>query len=525
MEPGQRPIRLSDYLAIFRRRKWIFIQALVLVPAAAYLISTQQTPEYSASSEVLLSRQNVAAALSGIPNTEGSQNPERMAETQSQLARVPELASRVLRTAGLPDRSEADFLAASAVGPKPNTDILVFEVVDRNADVAARLATAYAREFTRYRYELDTQTLEGAQADLDERIEELKAEGVQPDSTLYGALVEKQQQLELLRALQTQNTLVVKTATDADQTQPRPRRNAALGIFLGGLLGLGLVFLWESLDSRVRSESEIAEQLSLPLLARLAAPQRELRRLDKLVMLSAPNSREAEAFRTLRTNLQFLSLEHGLKSVMVTSASAGEGKSTTVANLAVALARDHQRVVLVDLDLRNPSLDRLFKLAPPGLTDVALGKSELEHALKQIPIPEAWPKEAKSTANGAFGTVGRLEVLPCGVLPPNPGEFVSSKALAAIIDRLRERADMLLLDVPPLVPVGDAIPLSSLVDAILVVSRVNFVHRGALAELRRLLDIAPARKLGFVLTGRDPVKIYGAGTHNYYRSPEREPSR
>ena len=184
------------------------------------------------------------------------------------------------------------------------------------------------------------------------------------------------------------NTTVLRPADGAEQTQPRPRRDATLAVLFGLVLGLALAFLAEALDRHVRSEHEVGDALGRPLLARLQKPPRRLRKADELVMLEEPSSIQAEAFRKLRTSLEFVTPDREVRTIMVTSAGAQEGKSTTIANLAVALARANKRVVLVDLDLRAPFISRLFRInGRPGITDVAVERATLAQALRPIALP------------------------------------------------------------------------------------------------------------------------------------------
>ena len=514
---------LRDYLHVVRRRKWIILGAVVLVPLAVVAFSLQQQKLYRASAQVLLSTQNLAAALTGTQQTGITQDPTRIAQTQADVARVPTIAQRVL--AGFPGTglTSQQFLDDSTVSTAPNADILTFSVTNHDPLVARELVDAYARVYTIYRRQLDTAAIASALKKVDASIKALLRSGGRHTS-LYSSLVGRQETLATLEALQTANAAVVKTATSATQVQPRPKRNGILGLGLGIALGLGLAFLWEALDTRVRSAQEIGEKLGgLPLLARIPAPDKRLRGEDRLVMLEEPSGVQAETIRMLRTNLDFVTLDRDMRTIMVTSAVEQEGKSTTIANLAVALARSGQRVVLVDLDLRRPFLDKFFDLSGPGITQVALGHATLDEALAPFAIADPDPHQGRKqhlngdgngNGNGggpATAVKGVLEVLPAGPIPPDPGEFVGRPALTKILGELRERADIVLIDSPPVLHVGDAMTLSAKVDGIVVVTRMKIVRRQLLAELARQLNTVPTPVLGFVVTGAGEEEGYGDG--------------
>lgn len=526
---GSEPSSLQHYLHVLRRRKWIILQAVILAPLAAVVYSLHQSHLYRATAEVWLNSKDVGAAIAGV----GSPyvDPVRLGNTSADLARIPAIAAAALKTAQISDRTPADLLANSSVTPKTNADLLDFNVDDPVPQTAATLATAYAAEYVKYRHLLDTQQLKRLEAQLATQIKQLEAVG-QTRSALYLSLVQKQQQLQALEAL-IQPPVLTRPAQGAAQIQPRPVRNAILGIFLGLVAGLGLAFLRDALDTRVRTADEIAERLGLPLLARLPEPPARLRNENKLSMLEEPDGLHAEAFRVLRTNLDFVNLERHAQIIMVTSALEAEGKSTTVSNLAVAYARSGRRVIVVDLDLRRPLLDKLFGLGKrPGLTQVALGQLTVEDALTPIPVSDPRSRSiAAGLTNGQVEMQGLLEVLPAGPLPPDVGEFVGSRMLTEIFEQVRQMADIILVDSPPLLRVGDAITLTAKVDAILIASSTKEARRPMLNELRRVLEGVPVDKLGFVLTGaglRDGYGYgygYGYGLGGYYAPPSPEATR
>jgi Mrp family chromosome partitioning ATPase len=513
-----------------QRRKWVIVQAAVLVPVVAVLFSMRQPAVYQACGEVLLSSQNLATSLTGVQDPTVYIQRDRAAQTQADLARVPEVAKRALRSAKVTDRTPQELLANSSVATKQNADLLTFCVNDQDPAKAADLASAYAAAYTDYRKEVETRPIDAAIREVRSRIDALESH----KGALFNTLVDKEQTLRTMEALQGHNANVVREAGGAVQIAPKPFRNGVLGLILGLFLGIGLAFLREALDTRVRSAEEVADRLELPLLARLPEPPRKLRADNRLAMLAEPTGIQAEAFRMLRTNLEFSALGKDVKTVMVTSGVEQEGKSTTIANLAVAIARAGQHVVLVDLDLRRPFIDRFFDLHhTAGLTQVAIGHASLDEALTAVPLstPESLiaslaSGRASTTRNGngnGNGVAGKLEVLASGPIPPDPGEFVGTDRLSQILDELRDRADIVLVDAPPLFHVGDGLVLSGKVDAIVVVTRIDVVRRAMVSELKRLLQTMPALKLGFVVTGAEAEDSYGSYGYgvNYYRPYDR----
>jgi non-specific protein-tyrosine kinase len=199
-----------------------------------------------------------------------------------------------------------------------------------------------------------------------------------------------------------------------------------------------------------------------------------------LVTLADPKSPASEAYRTLRTNIQFSSLDKPVRTILVTGVEAGEGKSTTLANLAVVMAQGGKRVVAVDCDLRRPTLHKVFGLAAePGLTTAILDPA--------APIP------------GQKTQVEGLSVLTCGPLPPNPSDLLGSRRFEDILDGLAKSADIVLLDAPPIVAVSDAAILASKVDGVILVVNAGKTKRDPARRARSLLDKVNAHVLGVVL--------------------------
>jgi succinoglycan biosynthesis transport protein ExoP len=542
--PGQEVRSLSDYLRVARRRKWLIVAVTVLLSVVALVWSLRREPLYRASSEVLLNRTTLVADITGATQPTFNQQPDRIAKTEASVAAVPAVAERVLKAADVTGMTAGQFLAHSSATAKPDADLLVLSVEAGDPKLAALLATAYAREFTAYRKEIDTAAIQTALVKLEARIDELRKEK-RRDRALLSQFQAKAEQLTTAEALATGNTSVIRepTAAEATKVRPRPLRDALLAAGVGFLLGIVLAFFRDAVDTRVRSADEISARLEVPLLARIPEPPRPLQMSHRLVMLAEPNGTAAEAFRMLRTNLDFVNLERRARTIMVTSASEREGKSTTVANLALALARAGKDVVLVDLDLRRPYLHTFFDLErEPGLTHVVLDQATLEQTLTRVWASETTEQDAapvnagskKSVSggetNGRASLGGFLEVMTSGTLPPNAGEFVATRSLGSVLDQLRERADFVLIDAPPLIGIGDAMTISAKVDGVVLVTRMNRLRRPLLGELHRLLGTSPAETLGFVVTGAEAEEErYGYGFEGYYAvsppkgGPDREP--
>lgn len=520
------PRTLRDYLQVMRRRKYVILLAVIAAPLLAVLLAMRQQPMYASTADVLLSRQNLGNQLNGIQDPTQYLQAERFAQTQADLAEVGEVAQRTLNELGLRDRTAEDILRQVSVKARPNADILSFRALDASPTLAAQIATEYARQYTEYRKEIDTAALQRAETEVQREMRSMERAG-NTKTPLYASLVDKNQQLRTMEALQTSNAFLFRPAETGVKVQPRPMRSALLGLVLGLLGGLGLAFLWEALDTRVRTAESVAEHLGLSLLARLPSPPRKFAGSGRLLMVDEPTNEQAEAFRMLRTNLEFANLDRGARTIMVTSAVAGEGKSTTVSNLAAALARGGRHVVLVDLDLRKPSLHRFFDLGgKPGLTQVALGRAGIEEALVRVELGDgAKPGPAANVARLSSGSgarvPGTLEVLGTGPLPPNPGEFVGTRALQDVLAGLSARAHLVLIDAPPLLSLGDALALTAKVDALFVVSRLKVVRRALVDELKRVLDTCRAHKLGFVVTGANADTAYGYG-YGYGDAAEKE---
>ncbi len=284
---------------------------------------------------------------------------------------------------------------------------------------------------------------------------------------------------------------------------PQPTRNLALGVLLGLIAGIAAALVRFRLDTSISGEEDARESTDLPNLAMIAYDADAVRR--PLIINARPHSARAEAFRQLRTNLQFVDVDAGPRSILVSSSVPGEGKTTTICNLAISLAQGGARVCLIDGDLRRPSFGEYLGVeSAAGLTSVLIGAADLDDVL------QPW-------GEGRVGE-GRVEVLASGPVPPNPSELLGSKGMADLIELLQARFDIVLIDAPPLLPVTDAAVLATRAEGVLLVARVGRTSREQLRRAAEALRAVDARMVGTVLNmvpTKGPDAYYFGQYSNY----------
>lgn len=494
-------------MLILRRGAPIVSLTTLLLIGAALVLSHRQQALYQATRLVRINPNNIDPSSSLQAKVDNQVVLETEALT---TARTDAVITKTLGGKPTPAQKRL-FLRRTTVTADPKANILTFSVTDPSRDLATARVLDYAGQYIQERLDTDTSNARGQLATVQQQISSLPPSQRTTSSPTYSNLVALQQTINGTLGQLKNNAKMGPAGQDVIQVQPHTLRNAFLGGIFGIMLGAGLLSIREALNTRVRTAADVEEYLGMPLLGRLYEPQRGLRARDELAMIVTPDAPETEAFQLLATNIEFTNLDRGAKSFMVTSANPAEGKSTSVANLAVTFARSGKRVILVDLDLRRPVAHRFFGLSvSPGITEVTLGRAWLDDALTPVAL---WDGDEHDGDDGQLG--GSLEILPAGPLPPNASEFVRSQALSDVLARLEERADIVLVDAPAMLAVSDAINLTPKVDALIVLTRVPSVRRQALEELRRILDNAPVAKVGFVLTGAEAEDGGFTGSYGY----------
>ena len=346
----------------------------------------------------------------------------------------------------------------------------------------------------------------------------------QSSSKLYDLLLQRMAETDLTRLLRTTHVRVVDRAlVPKAAVSPIVRLNIFGGVLAGLLLGFALAFVLHQMDRRIQDIPDV-ERLGLTILGvfphidegsgERAPYYRSRRARQKAVDLgnvshivhTHPMSAAAESCRTVRTNLMFMAVESPLKTLVVTSANAKDGKTTVASNLAIALAQSGQRVLLIDADLRRPRIHGAFKLDnQTGLTNALVGDRNLADVTHEIGIDG-------------------LSVIPSGPLPPNPAELLHSKQFSRLLEEAASQYDRVIFDSPPLRAVTDAAILAPQCAGALVVVRSRATTRDAVAAAIRSLEDVRASILGGVLNDVDPNRggqgYLDGGHYQYYRSEE-----
>ncbi len=482
-------------LGIARRRALIVILCAVVVPASALGWSLGQDEKYTATSQLLFRDPGFDQRLFGSSVLEASEDPQRQAATNVLLVSNRRVAERTAleRGFGLTGTEIADKREVAAEG---QADVVSVSMTDRSPVRAAQLANTYAQEFIQFRREADRAKIAETQALVDQQLDQ--AGGDDADS-----LRRQADRLEVLASLQTGKSELVQAAEPPrSPSSPRTARNVALGGFVGLLMGLGLALLLERLDRRLRDSEEIEATFGRPVLGTIPE-SRELDRASPSVS-GIPAYIETESFNMIRANLRYFNVGRPIKSILITSAAPGEGKSTIAWNLAAVAAATGDRVLLIEADLRHPS-----KLATddaddtPGLGALLAGNADSGDVLIQLPVL-AGREDDEPTRH--------MDVISAGAVPPNPIDLLESEAMKQLITSSEERYDLVIIDTPPTAVVSDAIPLLKKVSGVLVVTRLGRSTRTAAQQLRSQLENLDAPALGVVVNSmKSAAAEYGYG--------------
>lgn len=443
---------LHDYLRVLRKRWKVLVLTTLLAVGAATGYTALSDNVYAASTQFFVSTSggDNAASLQ-----QGNTFTQQRVKSYAQLIESPKILDPVVAELQLPE-SAADLARTVSTAIPLDTVIIDVTVHNHDRQRAIDIASTIGRVFPSAVAELE-------QVDAGERSP-------------------------------VKVTVVKPAAAEETPVSPRPVRNVAAGLVLGLFAGFGLALLRDTLDTRIRGPRDLADVTDVAVIGGIPFDDDASSR--PLIVQGDPRSLRAEAFRSVRTNLQFLDVENPPRSIVVTSSIPREGKSTTAANLALCLAETGRSVVVVEGDLRRPRLlDYMGYEGSVGLTDVLIGRTELDDVLQP------------------FGDT-TLSLLGAGLLPPNPSELLGSANMGSVVEQLQKRFDMVLIDAPPLLPVTDAAVLSTHVDGAVVLVGADVVSREQVKQALGSLEAVNASVLGIIL---NRVKAIDGGNYGSYR--------
>lgn len=516
--PGVHDSELRRTLHTLWRRRFTLFLSLVACVGAAVAVSMQQTPTYLGEARVI---------VRALPAGASSELAPVNSETEAQLVASEPVAARVAEALDLADKPSELLESLSVVAVLP-TEVLRITYVSTDPVLAASIANSFAKEYLNLRTEQLIDNLKDAQNAIERQIA-----SVQRDMEVLTQQILEQQEagnLSLVASLEAERSSltarlavlqqsldqvrpdlfesfgggeIVQAATEPSEPYgPNHLRNGSVGLFLGLALGLVLAFVRERLDDRLRDRHDLQRSAGAPVLGMV--PRVASDKVDgfRPVILADPTSQAGEAYKSVRASLQHLGMRDDLKSLLITSPGAGEGKSWTAANLALAFAQAGWRVILVSADLRRPSIESYFRVPRvPGLADWLLTRgSEVSRYVHDPRFPN-------------------LRVVPSGKPVGNPAELLGSSRLVNCIRELEDNCDLVIVDSPPVLAVSDSLVLAAEVDAVLLVVHGSSTTRSAIVHSRELLDRVGANVVGSLLNSYTHSFNDGGGYYyRYYQS-------
>lgn len=517
-------MELRQYLTLIWKWLWLIALGIILAGGAAYWVSFNLPPVYRASVTLMINE----GRTPGVTDYNSVLASERLAKTYAELLTKRSVIDEVAKRLNLVE------LTSDVVDVQPvrDTQLIELNVDDGDPLLAAQIANTLPQVFIEQNEARQEARFTDSKASLTRELERLSREIENTERTIadlqtrgsvadqaelvrlqgnltqlrssYAALLNSYEAIRLAE-VQTADTIIVAEPAEVplEPIAPRPLLNALLAAAAGGILALSLAFLVEYLDDTIKSPEDVDQMLGISTLgaiARINAASNGRR----LITAAHPKSPISEAYRVLRTNLQFSSFDRPLKALLVASANPLEGKSVTAANLSVVIAQAGLSVILVDTDLRRPVLHKIFNLPNTvGLTNVLLHED---------PVPD---RHLQATR------ISNLRVLTSGPLPPNPSEILGSRRMQKLIQHLKERADIVLFDSPPALAVTDAAVLASQMDGTLLVIETGNARREVVQRAVENLSKVGANLLGVALNKISAKEAAGYYHYYYYGRDQR----
>jgi succinoglycan biosynthesis transport protein ExoP len=504
------------YFSLVLHWTWLIVLVGLLAGGSAYYFSKRMTPYYESSTTVLVN----AAPGSKASDYTSYLLSEQLTSTYAQMLTTDTVLNQVETDLGLTMPLE-DLKDAITVTAVTNTQLIRIYVEttdpELSAGIANSLVSVFADQITQIqsqRFEESKTSLSKQMAEMETQINEFNRQASQATTPeekatidtkvtqyreMYASLLQSYEQIRLSEAQSVSDVVQVEAATaDPEPVKPKVMQNTLLAALVGMMLALGAIVARDALDDSIKTPDDITRLFKLPVLGVI-----DHHDIEKgiPISLAQPRSPTAEAFRSIRTNLTFASVDRPLRTLMIASTEAGEGKTTTVTNLGVVLAQSGKRVLIADCDLRHPRVHKYF-----GLANNQLGVSGLL-AQSKVKLDQA------IVATNMEG----LSILPSGKLPPNPAELLGSQKMHTILEAILKGTDIILVDTPPTLAVTDAGVLAPAMDGVLVVVRPGKTRIRALQHTLDQMRQVNARVIGVLLNNVE-TRFSSYGYHyRYYR--------
>lgn len=492
-------IDIRQYMALFWQWAWLIALVTVLAGLVSFLVSQRMTPVYSASTTLYINE---------APSTKATDynsiiTSERISGTYSKMITTRPILEEVATRVGVTVEYLDDRITVS---PIRDTTLIQITVKSSDPILAAQIANELANVFSERviliqeeRFTVSKESLQTQISDMEAQIDDVISALVNEDDAgvkasletkltqyraIYSNLILSYEQIRLSEAQTVSTVMAVDPATvPTEPISPQVMRNTALAAMVGLMLAVGVIFLIEALDDTLKTPDDVKKTLGLPVLGVIAKHDAED---GKPITSTTPRSPVAEAFRSLRTNIQYTAVDSPLEKILVTSTDPKEGKSTVVSNLGVVFAQQGKRVTLIDADLRKPSLHRKVGVQNrTGLTALFVRSMEtLELIMQKTETPN-------------------LSVITSGELPPNPSELLGSKKMQSILDKIAESSDMIIIDSPPALAVTDSLVLVPFVDAVLLVIKPGFTKAKGASLIVEQFKRSNANLIGVVMNELD----------------------
>jgi len=512
----------ARFLATLRERWWVILLSVIVIAGLAFVVSLLLEPRYSATAQVRYEARGAAAVDKALESATTAGLPENISGDALTL-QTSAFAERVSQV--MEGTIDANALRSAVTTTSDDqVKVIYIQATSSEADLVARIANNFAEEFVRTRQEEIQGLLQSALRFVQGRIRTLTDD--EEASQLGLELKQQRDTLNMLLSSEVADyELLERATTPSSAYYPKPLLNLLWGAIGGFVLGLLLTLAIASLDRRIKDQATLERVMDLPILGAMPAPSRQRgskpSKGSATVGFERGNEAVLESMRMLRSNLKVLGFGDTLRSVLITSTVGDEGKSTLAVNLTLSMAVAGDRVILVDADLRNPTIDRYLDLPSreglgDALTDSSVSWSERIQAVDLDPFVDPRLISAKKTTDDV-SPVSKFLCMASGALPTNPTEILESPAMAGLLAELQGISDYVIVDGPPMLLAPDSLVLAQSADAVILASTLGRETAAEAKQVKQLLARAEIQALGLVICGVKP-KSYDS----YHRRPGHE---